>query len=217
MKELNKRIITSLFLLLILTISFKNNIVLFLLLLFISFLALLEFNSLFKRIFKKKKFRHFLIMILALCYTSSFSLSIWYFLIQENEIIKFSLIFLLMICVATDIGGFTFGKTIGGKKLSKISPNKTYAGVIGSFIFSLIIGYIYYEFFKDKLNFNINITILILLISLISQCGDLFISLIKRKAKIKDTGSILPGHGGILDRIDGIMLTLPLGMFIILL
>ena len=120
-----------------------------------------------------------------------------------------------MICISTDIGGFIFGKLVGGKKLTQISPNKTYSGVFGSFFLSITFGYFYYIFYKTYLIFEVNYLILIAIISLISQIGDLIISFLKRKAKIKDTGSILPGHGGILDRIDGILFALPFGIILI--
>ncbi len=214
MSELAKRITTSFILLLIILASFKYTLVLIFLLIFISFNILMEFNLILKKTFKKKIFNHFLSMIIVLSYAATFSLTIYYYMTHENEIYKFYIIFLLIVCTSTDIGGFTFGKIIGGKKFSKVSPNKTYSGIAGSFIFSLIFGLIFYEIFKELLNFNINTTILIILISLTSQLGDLFISLLKRQAKIKDSGIILPGHGGILDRIDGILLALPLGMFI---
>jgi Predicted CDP-diglyceride synthetase/phosphatidate cytidylyltransferase len=126
-----------------------------------------------------------------------------------------TLIFLLLICISTDIGGFVFGKLIGGKKLTKISPKKTYSGMLGSFVFSLFFGYLFYNYFMNVLIFNVNIFIFIFIISSISQLGDLMISFLKRKAKLKDTGSILPGHGGILDRIDGILLAMPAGIFLI--
>ena len=126
-----------------------------------------------------------------------------------------SLLFILLVCVTTDIGGYVFGKLIGGKKLTKISPNKTYSGVLGSFVFSIIFGSLYIFYLKISLNFEINYFIVIIVVSLTSQIGDLIISLFKRKAKIKDTGSILPGHGGILDRIDGILLALPIGLLLI--
>tara|TARA_Y100000816_G_C25661713_1_gene351235 strand:+ start:147 stop:503 length:357 start_codon:yes stop_codon:yes gene_type:complete len=117
----------------------------------------------------------------------------------------------------SDIGGFIFGKLIGGKKLTRISPNKTYSGVIGSFLFSFIFAYLFYYFQKNFLIFEINIFLLITLVSLSSQIGDLTISFFKRKANMKDTGYILPGHGGILDRIDGILIAIPFGTMLILL
>ena len=117
------------------------------------------------------------------------------------------------ICIFSDIGGFVFGKTFGGKKLTKISPNKTISGSCGSFIFSVLPFFIFYIFYKntDYLLYN-NILFNIsscLYLSLVCQLGDLFISYFKRLAKVKDTGRILPGHGGLLDRIDGIVFALP--------
>jgi phosphatidate cytidylyltransferase len=214
MSEINKRIITSIILLLVLIFSFNFDFIFIILLIIINFLVLLEFSLIFKKIYRSKKFQYFLSMIFTLIYMITFSLFIWNSLIQEDEYHKFSLIFLITLCSATDIGGFIFGKLIGGKKFSTISPNKTYSGVVGSFLLPLIIGFIFYKIFKEFMSFDLNIVILIIAISFISQCGDLFISFIKRKAKIKDTGNILPGHGGILDRIDGILLALPFGMFI---
>jgi phosphatidate cytidylyltransferase len=108
-----------------------------------------------------------------------------------------------------------FGKIIGGKKLSKISPNKTISGTIGSFILSIFPLIIVLNFNYLNLEFNITNIIFCLLISLISQLGDLFISYIKRKAKIKDTGNLLPGHGGILDRLDGIIFAVPFSYFLL--
>jgi len=124
-------------------------------------------------------------------------------------------LYVISICFFTDIGGYVFGKIIGGKKLSKISPNKTIAGAIGSFIFSIIPLIIALNFNFLDLEFNLTNIIFCLLISLISQIGDLFISLIKRKAEIKDTGNLLPGHGGILDRMDGIIFAVPFSYILI--
>tara|TARA_B100000579_G_C22811100_1_gene845288 strand:- start:1252 stop:1656 length:405 start_codon:yes stop_codon:yes gene_type:complete len=120
-------------------------------------------------------------------------------------------LFLITICISTDVGGYIFGKFFKGKKITKISPNKTYAGMIGSFFLSLLVSSI---FFSD-LNLIINIFLFTIIISTISQLGDLFVSLLKRKAKIKDTGNFLPGHGGLLDRIDGILFTIPIGIILI--
>ena len=115
----------------------------------------------------------------------------------------------------TDIGGYAFGKIIGGKKLSKISPNKTISGTVGSFILSLVPLLFFINFDFIDLEFNQKNVIFCLLVSLISQLGDLFISFIKRKAKSKDTGNLLPGHGGILDRVDGIIFAVPFSYFLI--
>jgi len=121
------------------------------------------------------------------------------------------LIFILSICAFSDIGGFIIGKIIGGKKLTKISPNKTISGSVGSFIFS-VIPILVFDF-ENLIFLNYKITFneiyLCLMISLICQIGDLIISFFKRLNKIKNTGNILPGHGGILDRIDGIIFCIP--------
>ena len=124
-------------------------------------------------------------------------------------------LFLIIICIFTDTGGYIFGKTFKGPKLTKISPKKTYSGVIGSFLMALLSGFIYIRYLGKKSKIFLEtdlifIILLILLISLASQIGDLIISYFKRKAKLKDTGKILPGHGGILDRIDGIIFVMPI-------
>mgnify|MGYP001327827346 CR=1 FL=1 len=124
-------------------------------------------------------------------------------------------LFLIIICIFTDTGGYIFGKTFKGPKLTKISPKKTYSGVIGSFLSSLLFGIIYIKYLGQKSKILLEtdpifIISLIIFISLVSQIGDLIISYFKRKAKLKDTGKILPGHGGFLDRIDGIILVMPI-------
>ena len=128
---------------------------------------------------------------------------------------KFILAVLLIGCVASDIGGYMLGKILKGPKLTKISPNKTFSGAIGSFIFSctLFSSLIYYE---TKV-FNFRIIIIGLMISLFCQIGDLFFSYLKRKADVKDTGNLLPGHGGLLDRLDGIFFGIPLGFLTLIL
>ena len=123
-------------------------------------------------------------------------------------------LFLIIVCIFTDIGGYLFGKILKGPKLTKISPNKTYSGVVGSFFISLITGFIYIKYLGQKSKILLNndlefVVLLILFISLISQIGDLIISYFKRQAKLKDTGKILPGHGGFLDRLDGIIFVIP--------
>ncbi len=124
-------------------------------------------------------------------------------------------LFLIITCMFTDIGGYIFGKIFKGPRLTKLSPKKTYSGVIGSFFISLISGLIYVKYFGQKSRIILEsdpefMILLILFISLVSQIGDLIISYFKRKAKLKDTGKILPGHGGFLDRIDGIVFVMPI-------
>ena len=122
-----------------------------------------------------------------------------------------------MICIATDIGGYIFGRVFKGPKLIKISPNKTYSGMLGSFILSIIVGYFFINEFTNYFYYhhaissnNVSSLFLSLIVSSISQFGDLIVSYFKRLNKIKDTGKILPGHGGLLDRVDGMLFSIPL-------
>ena len=136
---------------------------------------------------------------------------IWIIIFNDDLIGKLHLTFIISICILTDIGGYIFGKIFKGKKLTKISPKKTYSGMIGSFSLSIIITlFLFQNFFS-----TIEIIAYSFIISAISQFGDLLISFIKRKAKIKDTGNILPGHGGVLDRLDGIFFAIPMGIMIL--
>ena len=136
------------------------------------------------------------------------------YLIREDLILFLSII---LICILTDIGGYVFGKTFKGPKLIKISPKKTYAGVLGGYFFSLIFTNILAnnsEIFTQKYySFGIDEFIFVLIISTISQIGDIIISYFKRLSKVKDTGKLIPGHGGILDRIDGIIFVFPFYYF----
>ena len=117
-------------------------------------------------------------------------------------------IFVLLICVSTDIGGYVFGKLFKGPKLTKISPNKTYSGVIGGYFLSLI----FLSSFMSWINQTTSMEwfIVTMLISTVSQIGDITISYFKRLSKTKDTGKIIPGHGGLLDRIDGMIFAFPI-------
>ena len=126
---------------------------------------------------------------------------------NDSDSLKFFL-YILIVCVSTDIGGYIFGKILKGPKLNKISPKKTYSGVIGGYLMSIILYYLFIILnYGDKINSND--FVFILLISTISQLGDITISYFKRLSKIKDTGKILPGHGGLLDRIDGMIFAFP--------
>ena len=124
----------------------------------------------------------------------------------------FYLLFVISLCIATDVGGYIFGKILKGPKLTTISPNKTYSGFIGAIILSFFVSLIFYKYdykFGISIQLNYNFFILILLISIVSQIGDITISFFKRLAKISDTGNIIPGHGGLLDRIDGMIFAIP--------
>lgn len=127
------------------------------------------------------------------------------------------LLFITIICVSTDIGGYIFGKTFQGPKLTKISPKKTYSGMLGGFLFSIIIGYYYVSssLISGPIEFTLNVFIFVFIISLISQLGDILISYFKRLSNIKDTGKIIPGHGGMLDRIDGMIFAFPASYLIL--
>ena len=227
-KNLFQRVTTSLILLIILLIViFSHNIIFILSLFVLCFLVCFEANSIFEKVIKKKRFKIYkknkskkkfnIKFLLSNIATFLYVFLIFFHLSYQIYKIEGPIFFLLVIsvCFFSDIGGYFIGKLIGGKKLTKISPNKTISGTIGSFIFSLIplFAIIQYEYLDLELSFSI-IT-LIISISCVSQMGDLFISYLKRKAKIKDSGQILPGHGGILDRVDGIIFALPFSYFIL--
>ena len=136
-------------------------------------------------------------------------------LISYNLELKFILFILLLGCITSDIGGFIFGKLIKGPKLTSISPNKTYAGCLGSIFLTLII--VSTLFYFSLGIFNYNILFIGLVVSISCQIGDLIFSFIKRTAKVKDTGNLLPGHGGVLDRLDGIFLGVPVSFLFLIL
>jgi len=118
-------------------------------------------------------------------------------------------ILVILICISTDIGGFVFGKIFKGSKLTKISPNKTYSGMIGSFFLSIIFALFYTNYYGLIYWTDNLLLITVILISSVSQIGDLTVSYFKRISKIKNTGKIIPGHGGLLDRIDGMIFAIP--------
>ena len=204
-KELKKRIITSIILIaIVLNCLFINNFSWLLLLSIVSFICWLEFINLVKRIWKKKNIV-VLPIVLSFFFLGLFIYTAYEYRIEEGAV---GILFVLGICIFSDIGGYIIGKSIGGKKLTKISPNKTVSGSFGSFLFSLFPLGILMVLGLDK-NFSGKIILFCLLISLACQLGDLFISYFKRLAKVKDTGKILPGHGGMLDRIDGVIFAIP--------
>ena len=211
MRELQKRVITSISLIIILYLSFVNNLILSAALLAIVFLLFNEFYNIIKRILINRKNYQLTFLFLILLYLIYFSLDIWFLLNTDSYNNKNLLLFSIVICVSSDIGGYVFGKVFKGKKLTSISPNKTYAGSIGSYILSFVISLIFF----NELNYKVNYLVITFIITSLSQIGDLIISYLKRKAKLKDTGSILPGHGGLLDRLDGILLATPIGLFLV--
>ena len=211
-KNTKKRIITSIVLLMLVILITVSKISLVFLLLCLGVLSILEFLNISKKIFKKK-FNMFLVSIFFIIFVFLFCYLFYVFsLFYQFKVILYSL---LIGCIASDIGGFMFGKIFKGPKLTKISPNKTISGAIGSLILSVtsITGLIFY--FAGYFNFKI--LFIGLITSIFSQLGDLFFSLLKRKAKIKDTGNIFPGHGGALDRLDGIFVGLPIGFLALIL
>ena len=224
-KNLLKRIITSIILLILLIfINFSHQYIFILSVLILGALICFEVNSLFSKLLIKsnskknyslKKFNSnfFFLNILAFSYIFFIFCNLSYEIHKSESPIFF--LYIISICFFTDIGGYVFGKIIGGKKLSKISPNKTISGTLGSFVLSIFPLIFFINFNYLDLELNLKNTIFCLLISLISQLGDLFISFIKRKAEIKDTGNLLPGHGGFLDRLDGIIFAVPFSYILI--
>ena len=204
-KNLTKRIATSIPLIFLLGFSFYYSYILIISLIIISFISWIEFQSLINKILKKD-FYKLLINLLSLIYLIIFSSLIFSGIMQPN--FKMNMIYLFSVCILSDIGGLIFGK------LTKISPNKTISGSIGSFILSLALVPFFYYLFNAKFTNFFDLILLSILVSFFCQLGDLSISFLKRKAKVKDTSDILPGHGGLLDRIDGMLLAIPLGVII---
>ena len=170
----------------------------------------------------------FLIFFLSICFfITSFE---WYKMTKNKNYFLLGLVFLILsflsafllrniflkdfilvilICISTDIGGFVFGKIFKGPRLTKISPNKTYSGMIGSFFLS-IISALFYTNYYGLIYWTDNVLLItVILISSVSQIGDLTVSYFKRISKVKNTGKIIPGHGGLLDRIDGMLFAIP--------
>ena len=205
--NLKQRFFTSLGLIFLLTLMFFNIYVLAYFLMIIGIFSILEFAKMVSIFQKNKLFKIIFFNILFLIYV--FTVFSTFLVLSFFTHLKLLLFIILITCISSDIGGYTFGKIFKGPKLTKISPRKTISGSVGSIIFSMIVltSLIYY-FTK---NFELKFVLIGLLISVVCQLGDLFFSFLKRKSKIKDTGNILPGHGGILDRVDGILLGLPFG------
>ena len=210
--DLKKRIFTSLALLLVFFLTLKFSFFLLFVLLVFGIFSVIEFFNIVQKISKNKLIKlvqnlFFIIFISIFC--------ILFFIFSSIPQLKIILFILLLGCIASDIGGFIIGKIFKGPKLTNISPKKTVFGALGSIFFSIII--INILVFNLIKTFNFNIILIAICTSLGCQLGDLFFSLLKRKAKIKDTGNILPGHGGILDRLDGIFLGIPAGFISIIL
>ena len=207
--ELFKRIVSSIVLIIVLSLIISLGTFYFNIFLAICFIFVLyEWHM----ISKNKKYLYLGSIFLIFSFYSVYKL---YHL--DNNQINFLLI--LLICVSTDVGGYVFGKVFKGPKLTKISPKKTYAGVIGGYLLTIISVNFLFQiqfFFPSKQEINFSILFLIILISTVSQLGDILISYFKRISNVKNTGKIIPGHGGLLDRVDGMIFSFPVYYVILL-
>ena len=213
--NIKKRILTSILLIALLVGMFFYSYIMIISLIIIAIISWIEFYALISKILKKNilkdRFFRFIYKTLSLFYLSGLVYLI-FAIESEYSNLKIYLLYSILVAILSDIGGLVCGKIFKGKKLTKISPNKTISGSIGSFIFSLLLIPFFY---KNQIDQNLlSILLITIIISLTSQLGDLFISLLKRKAKVKDTSDLLPGHGGFLDRLDGIIFAIPLGVFL---
>ena len=213
--NIKKRILTSILLIALLLGMFFYSYIMIISLIIIAIISWIEFYALISKILKKNilkdKFFRFFYKALSLIYLSGLVYLIFAIESQYSNL-KIYLLYSVIVAILSDIGGLVCGKIFKGKKLTKISPNKTISGSIGSFMFSTLLIPFFYKGQIDQT--LVNLFIITIIISLTSQLGDLFISLLKRKAKVKDTSDLLPGHGGVLDRIDGIIFAIPLGIFL---
>ena len=202
-KNLIKRILSSLILIpLVLFLIFNKSILFNFFIIICLVIANYEWHKMTRNFFLKCAGSIFLIF----SFYAAFSLK------DYLDYEYFYLLFAISLCIATDLGGYIFGKILKGPKLTSISPKKTYSGSIGGIILSIIMSLIFYKYdykFDISIQLNYHFIILIVLISVLSQIGDLIISFFKRLAKISDTGNIIPGHGGLLDRIDGMIFVIP--------
>ena len=211
-KELYLRIISSIILIILCIFFIFNGSFLFNI-----FITLCFFVTIYEwqQLSKNKVYNYLGYIFIIISFFSAYSIRH----IDENSLSNF--VFVLIICISTDLGGYFFGKIFKGPKLTKISPKKTYSGVFGSYFLSVLLTSLIMIQFKSFLLsdfiLNINNITIILLISTVSQVGDIIISYFKRLSKIKDTGKLIPGHGGILDRIDGMIFAFPFYYIIILL
>ena len=206
LKKFKNRFLTSCALLLLVILILKFNFFLLYTLIVFGILSIIEFFEIIKKIFKKiylKIIFNFLFIIFIFVFTYIF------FFFSNISQLKIILFILLFGCIASDIGGFVIGNIFKGPKLTRVSPKKTISGALGSIFFTIIV--ISLLIYYSTKTFTINTIAISILTSLGCQIGDLFFSFLKRKSKIKDTGNILPGHGGILDRLDGIFFGIPVG------
>jgi len=210
--ELIKRMMTSLILFVVVIFCILINKIIFLIAVFMTAcLCFSEWCNINYKYFSGQFWDYFLIRGFGLFYLL-FPFILGAFFLRGNSF-ESALFFIIVlcICICSDTGGYVFGNIIGGKKLTKISPNKTISGTIGSFIFSILPIFLIdlQNYIDINFDFSLKNILFCLIISLTCQLGDLFISYFKRLNKVKNTGSILPGHGGLLDRIDGIIFAIP--------
>ena len=191
LRLLSALILAPLFLYLV----FVNNIFFIVLLLSVLLVSLYEL----KFLFAAKKIQFFFVISLVIVFLLSFNN-----LRGSSELDFYYLAWIIVIVWLSDMGGFFVGRFFGGPRLSKWSPNKTLSGFSGSLIFSQLAFYIIFLAIKD-VGFTYKFFIIQIFICIISVFGDLFFSYIKRKNNIKDYSSIIPGHGGLMDRIDGLI------------
>ncbi len=210
-ENFKKRLFTSFFLILILFLMISYDPIFLYALLVIGIFSIIEFVDIIKKINIKYLPRLFYSLSFILIVFIFFSL---FYALSESTQFKVVLFLLLFTCISSDIGGYIIGKVFKGPKITKISPNKTISGSIGSFLLSCFT--FCGLFFLITKNINLIIILTGLITSLFCQIGDLFFSFLKRKAKKKDTGKLLPGHGGVLDRIDGILFGLPTGFIFLM-
>jgi len=210
--ELIKRMMTSLILFVVVIFCILINKIIFLIAVCMTaYLCFSEWCNINYKFFSGQFWNYFLIRGFGLFYLL-FPFILGAFFLRGNSF-ESALFFIIVlcICICSDTGGYVFGNIIGGKKLTKISPNKTISGTIGSFIFSILPIFLIdlQNYIDINFDFSLKNILFCLIISLTCQLGDLFISYFKRLNKVKNTGSILPGHGGLLDRIDGIIFAIP--------
>jgi|TARA_B110000037_G_scaffold162762_1_gene183848 phosphatidate cytidylyltransferase len=213
--ELKKRIITSILLISLLVLMYFYFFIMIISLIVITIIVWIEFYALISKILKKNRLKdRFLREIYKIISLLYLSLLVYFIFVIESSYsnLKPYLLYSVLVAILSDIGGLFFGKIFRGKKLTKISPNKTISGSIGSLLFSLAL----IPFFYKELIFNniLIIFIITILISITTQLGDLSISLLKRKANVKNTSDLLPGHGGFLDRVDGMIFAIPIGILL---
>ena len=209
--EFKKRILSSIILIpfsffFIIKSSFLFNFFLF----FCFCLSIYEWHNMSN----KKNYYIFGIIFLCISFYLTYSLRN-----NPNDISFSFFIFVIIICITTDIGGYIFGKIFKGPKITKISPNKTYSGMIGSYFFAIISSFLLINnsnLIEGKTyDITIELFFFVIIISTTSQIGDLIVSFFKRLSKIKDTGKLIPGHGGLLDRIDGLLFAMPIAYVIL--